>query len=323
MKKRLLTLSFICLFSFTQIPGIQNVSAAVLLDRIVATVNEEVITWSELMSMIIIDGKQLLSGLTVNEREQKIREMERPFLENLIEMKLQLQVAQRMEIDVSDAEVEGAIDEIKMKYGLTEETLRRSLEAQGLNLVDYRARLADQILLQKVINTAVRINVVISDKEIEQYYEENRGGSGGDEKLRISQILFISPGDDSQRGELEVMAQDLVDRIRSGEDFGALAREYSQDPSGEFGGDLGYIARGSVLREIEDTAAALQVGEVSDPVWSPAGLHIIKLDDRVGGGSTEQSREDIREALFQKTFENKFREWNAGLRENAYIEIKL
>ena len=323
MKKTLFIASFFILFSLTQLTGTQEASGAVLLDRIVATVNEEVIAWSELMNVIIIDGKQFLSGLTGQEREKKIKEMERPFLNNLIEMKLQLQVAQRMDLEVTDSEVDGAITEIRNKYGLTEETLMNSLKAQGLSTEDYRARLADQILLQKVINYAVRSTIVISDSEIEQYYKENSEQYNVEEKFRISQIFFVMPVDSYQKEALEARAQDLVKRINSGEDFAELAREYSEDPSSEFGGDLGYISRGVALKEVEEAAAALQKGEISNPFWSPAGLHIIKLEDSIEGGDIGKFRENIKEVLLQKSFEKKYREWKTGLRENAYIEIKL
>lgn len=317
-KTIIVTLTFIA-----AIIPFKRVNSAVLLDRIVATVNEEVITWSELMNVIIIDGKQLLSGATGREREEKIREIERPFLNNLIEMKLQLQEAQKMELDVNDSEIDGAINEIRTKYALTEEALMDSLKAEGLTTEDYRARLSDQILLQKVINITVRNNIVVSDKEIEQYYENNRREFGVEEKFRISQIFFALPENNSQKEILEARAQDLVLRINNGEDFAKLASEFSEDPSREFGGDLGYISLGSALKEIEEAAVALDKGEVSKPFWSSAGLHIIKIEDKMEGGGIDKVRDKIKGVLLQKSFEREYRNWKAGLREKAYIEIKL
>ena len=319
MKKIIL----IIFLSFIVIPASGNVHSAVLLDRIVATVNDEVITWSELMNVIILDGKEFLSGLAGKEREGKIRELERPFLDNLIEMKLQLQEAQKMGLDVNDAEIEGAINEIKNKYGLTDETLESSLKAEGLTKEDYRDRLADQILVRKVVNFAVRNNIVISDREIEKYYEDNKAKYDAGEKLKIRQIFFALPEDESQKQAVEAKAGDLAQRIKKGEDFAKLAREFSEDPSRDFGGDLGYISRGSILKEIEDVAVALKTGEVSRPFRGPAGLHIIKLEDRIEGGGIEKVRDRIKETLFQKAFESRYREWITGLRETAYIEIKL
>jgi parvulin-like peptidyl-prolyl isomerase len=286
-------------------------------------VNDEVITWSELMHAIMIDGKQFIGDITGKEREEKMKEMEGPFLNNLIEMKLQFQAARKMDLDVNDSEIDGAIHEIKTKFALTEEALENSLEEEGLTAADYRSKLADQILLQKVINIAVRNNIVITDKELDQYYEENKDDYAEEERLRIRQIFFIVPEDSAQKEALEERARELMARINSGENFDQLAREFSEDPSREFGGDLGYIGRGSALKEIEDAALALKKGEVSNPFWSSAGLHIIKLEDRIEGGGADKARDKIREILLQKSFERAYHDWKAGLREKAYIEIKL
>ncbi len=301
----------------------EQIHSAVLLDRIVATVNDEVITWSELMNAIILDGKQFVGDVTGSEREAKIREMERPFLNDLIEMKLQLQEARKMDLDVNDAEIDGAINEIRIKYGLTEEALENSLKEEGLTTADYRSKLADQILLQKAINIAVRNTIVITDKELAQYYEENRADYDEGERIRIRQIFFALPEDSTQKEALEERARELMARINAGADFAQLAREFSEDPSREFGGDLGYMRRGSALKEIEDAALALNKGEVSKPLWSSAGLHIIKLEDRIEGGGADNVMDKIREVLLQTSFERKYHDWKAGLREKAYIEIKL
>lgn len=319
MKKTLSVLFLIVLFSIIHLHAPKKLFSAVLLDRIVATVNDEVITWSELMNVVLIDGRQALAGAEGKEREERIKEMERPFLNNLIEMQLQLQEARRMQLEVNETEIDGAINEIKAKYNLTEEALMKSLKAEGLSREDYRTRLADQILLQKVINSTVRNNIIVSDKEIEQYYKDNRDEFDTEEKLRISQIFFAMPEDSSQRGALEVRAQELAARIKSGEDFAKIANEFGSAS----GGDLGYISRGTALKEIEDAAAALAKGEVSKPFWSPAGLHIIKLEDKIEGGGIDKVRDEIRETLQQKAFEKTYREWSAGLREKAHIEIKL
>ena len=323
MKKQIILVCFIILSFLPGLFGPQEAPGAVLLDRIVATVNEEVITWSELMNSIILDGKQYLQGKTGEAREAKIKEMERPFLNHLIEMKLQLQVAQKMDIDVSQSEVDGAINDISKKYGLTEEVLMNSLKAEGLTMDDYRAKLSDQILLQKVVNAAVRSNVVVSDAEVEQYYEEHRSEFNAEEQCRISQIFFALPKEESQKKELETKAMDIWERIQRGEDFATLAREYSEGPNREIGGDLGFITRGSALKAIEDVAFSLQKGEVSKPFWSPAGLHIIKLEDRIEGGGIDSVRDKIRDTLFQTAFEKKYDAWKKELRRNAYIEIKL
>lgn len=322
MKKQRIIISFVIgmlfLHSFTG-----TSLCAVLLDKVAATVNEEVITWSELMNVIYLEGKKFLADVPEEVKNKRIKELERPFLNNLIETKLQLQEARRLGLDVSESELDDAIAEIKTKYGMTDEVFMNSLQAEGLTLKDYKSRFADQILLQKVVNFAVKNNIVVSDREIEEYYETNKKDFAGEEKVSIRQIFFARPDDEQGQAAIEEKARGILQRITAGEDFAKMATEFSEGPSRPFGGDLGYVSRGSIIREVEDMAFSLKTGEVSSPFWSSAGLHIIKVDDRIEGGSLEQVREKVKEIIYQKTFESKYNEWRTGLRENAYVEIKL
>ncbi len=299
------------------------IHSAVLLDKVVATVNEEVITWSELMSAVLFEGKAVLDKAEAEERKKKIKELELPFLEQLINLRLQLQSARQMRLSVESAEIDASIDEIKSKYNLTDESLKASLDSEGLTMTEYRSRLADQILLQKTVNVAVRSKVVITDRAIEDYYKQHQDIFSEQDSLKIRQIFFFDPQDISARSELMNRAETIARDIQNGKDFSELAREFSEGPEKEFGGDLGYLQLGSTLKEVEDAALSLKVGEVSNPFWSPAGLHIIRLEDRRSAGGLDEVRDQIKDKLFQETFQTKYRQWRAGLREKAYIEIKL
>jgi peptidyl-prolyl cis-trans isomerase SurA len=299
---------------------IGDLSASVMLDRVVATVNGEVIMWSELRRAVEFDRRDQLRGLEGEERERAIRGYERAVLNELIDLRLQIQEAKRLGLDVSPSEVDSAIEDIKRKYGLTHEELLRSLRSEGLTEESYRRELSEQILLAKVVNLEVRSKIVISEQEIEDYYRKNESVYNK-ERVRLRQIFLRRP-DNGSLEEVEGRAMEIMRRIEAGEDFSRLAREFSQGPAADRGGDLGYIERGSVIKEVEDVAFSLKVGEVSRPFWSPRGLHIIKVEDRVKGG-LEEAREEIRQVLFQRAFQKRYKEWIRALREDAYIEINL
>ena len=166
--------------------------------------------------------------------------------------------------------------------------------------------------------------MVITDEEVDEHYSANREIYDTEkEKFRIRQIFVAAPEDDSGRENIEARGREIWRRIKGGESFAKLASEYSEGPGRRFGGDLGYISVGSALEEVEEAAALLKTGEVSRPFWSRAGLHIIKLEDRVEAGGIERVREKIKEKLFKKAYEIKYHEWKMGLKEKAYIEIKL
>ncbi|RJQ23930.1 MAG: hypothetical protein C4560_00400 [Nitrospiraceae bacterium] len=300
----------------------ERAGAAVLLDRVVATVNDEVITWSELRSIVALDGKGFLEKVPESDKEAAVKGLERNFLNTLIDMRLQLQEARKKGLNVSDSEIEGAIADIKKKFDLSDDALMNSLEAEGMTPEDYRARLGEQILLSKVVHFEVKANIAVADREIEEYFNANKDRFGR-EKLRLRQIFFAAPRNDFQKKDIEARANEIILRIKNGEDFSKLAGEFSEDSSRQFGGDLGYISRGVAMREVEHAAFSLKTGEVSAPFWSPAGLHIIKLEDRVEGEVLDKVKDRIKEVLFERAFESKYLDWKAGLKEKAYIEIKL
>jgi peptidyl-prolyl cis-trans isomerase SurA len=308
MKKRIL-LSLILGILFTICP---NSYGAVLLDRIVAIVNNDIITWSELRGTIEMEARMVLEGLEGEEKEKRIQEIRKTFLNTMIDIKLQIQEAQRAGLSVGSGETDA---DIKKKYNLTEEAFIGSLKAEGLDIEGYKVKLSEQILISKIVRHKVSENILISDSDIEEYSGAHRDQYHRKEKVKIRQIFFTRPEDDSLKSEAETRAEEVLRRIQNGEDFESLAREFSEDPSREFGGDLGYISRGSMLKEIEDVAFNLETGEVSKPFWSSSGLHIVKLEDRIGSY--------IKEILFEEAFQSRFEDWVKALREKAYIKILL
>ncbi|KPJ98015.1 MAG: hypothetical protein AMK71_12120 [Nitrospira bacterium SG8_35_4] len=322
MKKRCIVLFAAVIFMLIQGPYFRQADCAVMLDRVVATVNDEVITWSELMGVINSEGRRNLEDLPDAERQRRIRELERPYLNNLIEAKLQVQEARRQGLTVGDSEIDGAIAEIKKKFNLTDADFLDSLETERMTMIDYRARLSEQIMMQKVVNMEVKSKIIVSDAEIQEYYETNKKEFSESKKMKIRQIFFASPESESRRPDVESRAGQVYQRIAGGDDFEMIAMEYSEGPNRATGGDLGYISSGTALKEIEDTAESLGPGEVSRPFWSAAGLHIIKLEERVEGADLEKVKDTIKDRLMQKTFEAKYHEWIAELREKAFIEIK-
>jgi len=296
---------------------------AILLDRIVAVVNNDVITWSELRQSIEQEMKEPLAGLKGEEREKALKELERKFLQRMIDIRLQVQEAKRIGIAVSAIELEEAVSDIKKKYNLKDEDFIATLRAEGFTFEEYKEKLSEQILLGKIVSTAVRSNVFVTDKEVADYYNANKEKYTKAESIRIRQILFNLPKENAQKTRLEVTAQEILKRLMAGEDFAKLAEEFSDDPSKKFGGDLGYINRGSILKEIEDVAFRLKEGELSSPFWSPKGLHIIKLEHRLDPSNPEKIKSEIKEILYEKAFRIRYEEWVKGLRTRAYIEINL
>lgn len=297
--------------------------AAVLLDRVVAVVNKEVITWSELYKMMENEAADQVRALKEEERLKIFKASEAAFLEKLIDIKLQIQEARRLGLDVTTEEVTEAVENIKKKYSLTDNALEESLKKEGLSFEEYKKRLSEQIVISKVVSQQIRNKVVVSEEEVKKYMEANKESFTDGETFKIKQIFLGRPKDDADIKVIEDRASIIIQRLKAGEDFSILAEEYSEDPSGKLGGDLGFIKKSQMAKEFIDALNSMKVGEFSNPFWTEKGLHIIKLEEKVAAQSTDEARESALKQLTESQFSERYKSWIKGLREKAYIVIRL
>jgi peptidyl-prolyl cis-trans isomerase SurA len=297
--------------------------AAILLDRVVAVVNKEVITWSELYKVMEFEATTQIKNLSEAERAKLFKESEASFLETLIDMRLQLQEARSFGLEVTQEEVKETIENIQKKYSMTQTDFIDSLKKEGLSFDDYQKRLSEQILINKVVNYQIRNKIVVSDAEVKRYMEANREAFSGSETYKLRQIFFQKPEGTMDKKPIEEKALEIIKRLKAGEDFSALARVYSEDPSGRLGGDLGFVNKDIMAKEFVEVLSGMNVGNFSMPFWTVKGLHIIKLDDKVSAQNIDKVREDVRKQLTEEQFSEKYRSWIKGLREKSYIEIHL
>ncbi|MEW6066858.1 MAG: peptidylprolyl isomerase [Nitrospirota bacterium] len=293
--------------------------AAILLDRVVALVNKEVITWSELYKTMEQEASAQLKALNDEERMKIFKENEAGFLEKLIDIRLQIQEAKRLGIGITSEEVMDAIENIKSKYSLTAETLNESIKKEGLSFEEYKERLSEQIIISKLISQQVRNKVVVSDEDIKRYIEKNYNN----DSFKLRQIFFKKTEYDADRNAIEKKALLVIQRLKAGEDFSELAKEYSQDPSGRLGGDIGYIKKGDMDKEFIKALSTMNVGDFSSPFWTEKGLHIIKLEEKISVENMEELKRKAREQLAEHKFSEKYESWLRDLREKAYIVIRL
>lgn len=315
MRIKVILLLLIFAISFTTLS--KATTMPFLLDRVVAVVDKEVITWSELYRAMEFESGMDFRNVNEADKKKFFKDNEAKFLETLIDRRLQLQAAKKLDISVSNEEVKEAIEGIKKKYNLSDKDFNESLKAEGMSIDEYRKRLAEQIILSKVVNQQVRSKIIVSEEEINEYLLKNKGSS-----YRIRQIL-IKKTKDRDKDSMLAKAQEALSRIRAGEDFSAVAFSLSEDPSAKTGGELGMIKKELLSREFLDVLSRMNVGDVSEPFWTDRGLHIIKLDEKIEAKTEEEMKERAREKLFENKFNEAYRGWIRSLRERAFIEIRL
>jgi len=323
VQKRAVYLIVFFLWSFS----CASAAAEELIDRIVAVVNNEVITLSDVnkVTTLMFAGVDKQQAFTEDQRA----EIEQKALEQLIEKKLIEQKAKEVALKVDDKEVSRAVEDVLKKNNISLEQLKEILKKDGSSFEEYRKMLRSEILQSKVIGREVRSKITITDKDIQEYYEKNvQHQEKPGEKVRIQQIFFATPPDTTpkQVEKLTNQLEEIRAKIIAGEDFGQMAAKLSQDPSAKEGGDLGYFGRGELLPLIENVAFSLQAGEVSQVTRSPAGLHLIKVIDKKGAEGekgVKASRDEIEENLYRREVDVLFLKWMEELKKKAYIKTYL
>ena len=300
-------------------------SRAEVVDRIIAYVNDDIITLSELNERANAFVAARRQNPFLREKEQSLEEIRRTMLDLLINERLAAQEISRLKISVSDEEVDETIDRVMRENHLTQETLEAELRKEGKTVEDLRKQIKASMEQTKLVNREVRSKTVITDEMIQAYYEDHKEEFERKERWRIQDIyLPFTPTDSpEERTHLRKVAKQILERLRTEGNFSSLAKRYSQGPGAEAGGDLGFFSEGELEPVLEAAIEALKPGEVSPDIETTRGIHIIKLIEveKAPAKPLEEVEETIRNILYQREVDFRYREWLSALRERSYIRI--
>jgi peptidyl-prolyl cis-trans isomerase SurA len=270
-----------------------------------------------------------LTGLTPNElrlRDEKaFIATRRQILERLIDDKITQAKVLELGIEVDQKQVDESIERIKRENRWTQEDLMAKLEQEGLSLEKYREEMKIELERIQLINMEVRSKIVIREETLRAYYEENKEQFIGEEKAGLASIFLIRKNSDDgeETRELRQKGNEILKRLRAGEDFGTLARIYSQGPGSEDGGNLGIFELSQLDPQLRKVIAALPEGGFSDLVFRPNGVQIIKVTTKEGGQgkSFEEMKDAIYRILYREEINKRYATWIKELRESAYTKI--
>jgi parvulin-like peptidyl-prolyl isomerase len=320
--KKLVTLGFVIL----GLTGSLSTSEAVV-DRVVAVVNEEVITLSEVDRIIGPFLKEAVKAEDRLQRKEQLNRIRRQALDTLIEEKLMDYEVKKAGIKVTPREVEAIVDDIKKQNKATQQDLEMALAKEGMTFEQYKTQIEKRVLRTKLVQWSVKVEPKASEKQLRDFYEQNAERYRTPETFRPAHILFGMPKEAPPEKVREVRkkCQEVLDRIRKGEDFGEMALLYSQDPSAKDRGDLGYFKKGELLPAFEKELNRLRVGEVGDIIRTEFGFHLIKLLDRRGGTPMpfEEAKERVEREYFQSEMDRALRQFITSLKEKYVIDIRL
>lgn len=309
-----------------------------VVDRVVAEVNSEVITLSEIEE----EGKGLFRKIALEvpaqDRLSAIEQVRKDILRSMIDQKLIEQEAAKQGLMVTNEEIDLMVEQMLQASNMTKEQLLDQLEENGVDEASYRSNVATQIYQNKLLNRDVRSKIVITEEAILDYYDTSYTKhipEGGYYLLQIGIDWGETEGEDLPSEVIEqrkLSARERAERVhklaRSGSDFKELARKFSDLPSAAEGGDIGVFEESEMASYMRSAVTSLNPGEVSAIIETPVGFQFFKLLSSKEGGIVTlapyaQVKEEIREALYNQELRREFEEWIEKIRSEAYIRTSL
>ncbi|MGB2600447.1 MAG: peptidylprolyl isomerase [Candidatus Omnitrophota bacterium] len=295
---------------------------AAMVDKVIVVVNDEVVTQREFDRMFVPVKQSYEANFKGPELERRVETARKGLLEQLINSKLAVSLAKKAKMKVNEDDLQQRIDNVKSYYK-TEEEFLQALDDKGTNLTEFKKEIRDQMLAQELVQKEVASKIVIAPGDLQELYDKNKDKLVAPHTVKVRGIMIRKPevaGDDTGRKKMEVIVKDL----KSGKDFATVAKEKSEGPYGQNGGDMGYVPKGQTLPEIDNAIFALKKGEMSEMIESPVGYHVFLAEDikEPRPLEFEEVSEFLRQQLYGKRFQEELVVWLEEKRKDAYISYK-
>jgi parvulin-like peptidyl-prolyl isomerase len=331
--------------------AVANMYAAKVVDKTVAMVNNEAIMSSEFEQMIAPVMEQYKTVTPVAEQTpDKVKELKTRLLDQMIDDKLLKQEAKKAKIKVTKRDTDQGIAQVKKRFE-TDAEFQAELKKEDISEAQFTKRIEDQMLVMKLIEQEVKAKTEPpKDEDIKAFYEKIQQKMNGkdlgldkkdeEEIAGLAKLLTRASAEQTHARHILVSVDKNADmktkaaalnkiksiqkELKGGADFEALAKKYSDDPGSKVkGGDLGFFSKGDMVPEFEKAAFALNVGQVSEPILTDFGYHLIKVEEKRAGkkATFEDVKNDLKEFLYQKNAQKRYEAWVKDLRSKANIKI--
>ena len=300
-----------------------------VVEEIVARVNNEVITRSEFEHAKVTaeeDAKQdCQNRCTPEQLKALIDDTQKNALRNLIDQSLLVQRAKDMGISV-EPDVIKQLDQIRIENKLASmEALEEAVTKSGVNWEDFKNNIRSSLLTKKVIGSEVGSHISVPKEDIQKYYEEHKQEFIRPEQVALRSIEVNTAGKDATEvADLRKKADTARKRIQDGEDFGEIAKRYSDGSTAKQGGYLGEYKRGELSKELEETVFKMKRNDLTDVMETKQGFLIIQVLEHFEEGQQPLAKveNEINEKLYSQRMEPALREYLKTLREESYVVIK-
>ncbi|MGA2606368.1 MAG: peptidylprolyl isomerase [Terriglobia bacterium] len=299
--------------------GSPTLGGAKIVERIIARVNTEIITQRTYEQEQEKLRQQLAQEYSGAELEAQIKEQSKNLLRDLIDQSLMVQKAKDEDINV-ETDVVKELDEYRKKNNLaTLEDLETEVEKQGLNYEDIKDQIRRRLLVREVIGREVGSRIQLSRDDARKFYEAHKKDFESPGMVRLGQILIST--EKRKPEEAEKRANDALVELKAGQRFAEIAKKYSDGPSAEQGGDVGFMKEGTLAPDIAAAVAKLDLNEFSNPIQIRYGYIILKVLERYSPGipKFEEVEQRVNEVLYDQRMQPNLRQYMTRLRKESYI----
>jgi peptidyl-prolyl cis-trans isomerase SurA len=299
-----------------------------IVERIVAVVNDDIITYLEVQKEMSPYEAQIKAvGYDPEKEQQMLYRVRNDVVNKLVDEKITDQEIKRHKITVNDEDIDNNIEQIKESKSWTDEDFRKALEREGMTIESYREKLKSQALRARLLNTAVKANIVITKEDVAAYYASNIEKYQGELTYHLRNIIMrVSEvaGTDGKRAVLEKM-ENVHTELAKGAPFESLARQYSESVLAKNGGDLGVLAYKDFSPQLKEALTGLSKGEYTAVLDTDQGYQIFYIENMLKENEMplEEVYSQIESTLFKELSEKAFVDWIETLREASHIKIIL
>lgn len=313
-------------FSTFGFPFVAKGESAEVLDRIVAVVNDDIITLFELNRSFKPYAEKIRGlGYSTDKERKMLFKVREDMLNQLIDQKIKDQEIKRVGIEIGEQEIDQTIERIKEANFYTDEDLRGALSKDGLTMEEYRERIKEQILRTKLINLKVRSKIVITKEDITSYYENHQDKYGGKKKYNLYNIIIKVPSFTDEKEKLKIKARmdEILTELNAGKSFETTAKSYSESSLGAEGGDLGLFGLDELSPQLRNAIKEMKAGEFTPVLDTDQGFQIFFVKEivKTSGKPLEEVSPEIEKILFNEIVEKKFQSWLGDLRNQSVIKI--
>lgn len=291
------------------------------LDKVVAVVNDSVITNSELalaykaaIEQLKISNKPIPAGSALRKE----------VLDRLILEAVQLQIAKRNNMEVSSEDVNKAIQDMANEHHITVDQLKKSVEHDGIDYPTFRKRINDQMIVSRLQQSAIGSKITITDNEVSEYLRSQKNKKPGSSEYHLLHLL-VPLSESATKQQIQAAserAKKIVAQLKGGANLEEIARSNATGPNALGGGDLGWRKAADLPTLFAKQLSTLKIDQIAGPIQAPNGFHILKLVD-VHNDPTKMTEQSVKNLIYHQKFNEQLQVWLQQLRDSAYVKISL